>query len=79
MASLIAVCQLLALQGRMDARQLSVALKTSRPLMDAMLARLETMGKVVRFQENTTGCLSGHCQQCPQGKSACQHEWWLLR
>ena len=37
MASLIQVRDLLALQGRMDAKQLSLSLHTPQPMIDAML------------------------------------------
>ena len=51
MASLIQVRDLLALQGRMEAKQLSLSLHTPQPMIDAMLERLEAMGKAVRIQE----------------------------
>lgn len=79
MASLIEVRDLLALQGRMEAAQLSAALHTPRAMIDAMLGRLEAMGKAVRIQEEATGCLTGSCKQCPDGKNACAREWWALR
>lgn len=79
MASLIEVRDLLALQGRMEAQQLSTALHTPRAMIDAMLSRMEAMGKAVRIQEEATGCLTGSCKQCPEGKSACSREWWALR
>jgi ferrous iron transport protein C len=41
MASLIEVRDMLALQGRMEASQLSAQLHTPQPLIDAMLSRLE--------------------------------------
>ncbi|WP_253381392.1 [Fe-S]-dependent transcriptional repressor FeoC [unidentified bacterial endosymbiont] len=78
MASLIQVRDLLALQGRMEAKQLSHSLDTPQPMIDAMLARLEAMGKAVRIQEDADGCLAGSCRRCPQGK-ACLREWWALR
>lgn len=77
MASLIQVRDLLALQGRMDSRQISAALYTSQHLIDAMLHRLEMMGKAVRIQEEKECCLSGTCKHCPEGK-ACMREWWRL-
>jgi len=64
MASLIDVRDMLALQGRMDAKQLS--------------ARLQAMGKAVKVTEDADGCLSGSCKSCPEGK-ACLREWWSLR
>ncbi|WP_342323243.1 [Fe-S]-dependent transcriptional repressor FeoC [Kosakonia sp. BYX6] len=79
MASLIEVRDLLALQGRMEASQLSVALQTPKAMIDAMLDRMEAMGKAVRIQQEATGCLTGSCKQCPEGKSACLREWWVLR
>jgi len=78
MASMIQVRDLLALQGRMEARQLSLSLHTPQPMIDAMLERMEAMGKAVRIQEDTDSCLTGSCKSCPEGK-ACLREWWALR
>lgn len=78
MASLIEVRDMLALQGRMEAAQLSVQLHTPQALVDAMLSHLEAMGKVVKISEDPDGCLSGSCKSCPEGK-ACLREWWALR
>jgi ferrous iron transport protein C len=78
MASLIDVRNMLALQGRMEASQLSSALHLSRPMVEAMLCRMEAMGKVVRIQQEADVCLTGNCKACPEGKSACQQEWWSL-
>jgi len=79
MASLIEVRDLLALQGRMEASQLSLALHTPKALIDAMLARLEAMGRAVRVEEEASGCLTGSCKACPEGKTVCSREWWMLR
>lgn len=79
MASLMEVRDMLALQGRMEAKQLSARLRTPQPLIDAMLERMEAMGKVVRISETSEVCLSGSCKSCPEGKAACQQEWWALR
>ena len=79
MASLMEVRDMLALQGRMEAKQLSARLQTPQPMIDAMLERMEAMGKVVRISETSAGCLSGSCKSCPEGKVACQQEWWALR
>ncbi|HBR2877588.1 TPA: [Fe-S]-dependent transcriptional repressor FeoC [Klebsiella pneumoniae] len=79
MASLMEVRDMLALQGRMEAKQLSARLQTPQPLIDAMLERMEAMGKVVRISETSEGCLSGSCISCPEGKAACRQEWWALR
>ncbi len=57
MASLMEVRDMLALQGRMEAKQLSARLQTPQPLIDAMLERMEAMGKVVRISETSEGCL----------------------
>ena len=76
MASLMEVRDMLALQGRMEAKQLSARLQTPQPLIDAMLERMEAMGKVVRISETSEGCLSGSCKSCPEGKAACRQEWW---
>ncbi|EKI0111625.1 MAG TPA: ferrous iron transporter C [Klebsiella pneumoniae] len=79
MASLMEVRDMLALQGRMEAKQLSARLQTPQPLIDAMLERMEAMGKVVRISETSEGCLSGSCKSCPERKAACRQEWWALR
>ncbi|WP_109231776.1 [Fe-S]-dependent transcriptional repressor FeoC [Klebsiella pneumoniae] len=79
MASLMEVRDMLALQGRMEAKQLSARLQTPQPLIDAMLERMEAMGKVVRISETSEGCLSGSCKSCPEGKAACRQEWGALR
>ena len=79
MASLMEVRDMLALQGRMEAKQLSARLQTPQPLIDAMLERMEAMGKVVRISETSEGCLSGSCKSCPEGIAACRQEWWALR
>ena len=79
MASLMEVRDMLALQGRREAKQLSARLQPPQPMIDAMLERMEAMGKVVRISETSEGCLSGSCKSCPEGKVACQQEWWALR
>lgn len=79
MASLIDVRNLLALRGRMEARQLSAELHIPQAMIDAMLDRMEAMGKAARIRQPATGCLTGSCKQCPEGKSACAHELWTLR
>jgi ferrous iron transport protein C len=78
MASMIQVRDLLALRGRMEATQLSHSLNTPQPMIDAMLERLEAMGKAIRIQEEPNSCLSGSCKSCTEGK-ACLREWWALR
>lgn len=78
MASLIEVRDMLALQGRMEAKQISARLRAPQPLIDAMLGRLEAMGKAVKTTEDADGCLPGSCKSCPEGK-ACLREWWSLR
>lgn len=78
MASLIKVRDTLAQWGRLEASQLSATLQTPLPMIDAMLCRLEAMGKAKRVQESADDCLSGSCKSCPQGK-ACLREWWMLQ
>ena len=78
MASMIELRNMLALQGRMEAQQLSRALHTPQPMVDAMLMRMEAMGKAKRVQEEADGCLSGSCKSCPEGKP-CLREWWMLQ
>ena len=78
MASLIEVRDMLALQGRMEASQLSAQLHTPQAMIAAMLSRLEAMGKVMKIDEEPDGCLTGSCKSCPEGK-ACLRQWWALR
>ncbi|EOI3456998.1 [Fe-S]-dependent transcriptional repressor FeoC [Cronobacter turicensis] len=78
MATLIEVRDLLALSGRMDVQRISEQLATPLPLVNAMLSRLEAMGKAERQEEWLSGCLSGSCRHCPEGK-ACRKEVWRLR
>ena len=77
MASMIELRDTLALQGRMEARQLSQALHKPQPMVDAMLLRLEAMGKAKRIIDDPQSCLTGSCKSCPEGK-ACRRELWTL-
>lgn len=77
MATLIEVRDLLALRGRLAAQQISEQLATPLPMINALLSRLEAMGKIQRLEEDIGGCLSGSCRSCPEGK-ACRHEIWML-
>jgi len=78
MTTLIQVRDLLALQGRLEASQMSELLATPRPMIDAMLSRLEAMGRAKRVTEDLSGCLSGSCKRCPEG-NACQKKFWTLQ
>ncbi|WNY82563.1 [Fe-S]-dependent transcriptional repressor FeoC [Cronobacter dublinensis] len=78
MATLMEMRDLLALSGRMDAQRISDQLAAPLPLINAMLGRLEAMGKAERQEEELSGCLSGSCRRCPEGK-ACRKEVWRLR
>ncbi|WP_330984989.1 MULTISPECIES: [Fe-S]-dependent transcriptional repressor FeoC [Enterobacterales] len=78
MASMIELRDLLALQGRMEVQQLSHVLHTPQPMIEAMLLRLEAMGKAKRVTDDVSDCLSGSCKSCPEGK-ACVREWWVLQ
>ncbi|ELY2795338.1 [Fe-S]-dependent transcriptional repressor FeoC [Cronobacter dublinensis] len=78
MATLMEVRDLLALSGRMDAQRISDQLAAPLPLINAMLSRLEAMGKAERQEEELSGCPSGSCRRCPEGK-ACRKEVWRLR
>lgn len=77
MASLFEIRDMLALHGKMEASTLSTTLHTPLAMMEAMLGRLEALGKARRVQEDLGGCLSGQCRECPDGK-ACLREWWML-
>lgn len=77
MASLFEIRDMLALHGKMEASTLSTTLHTPLAMMEAMLGRLEALGKARRVQEDPGGCLSGQCRESPDGK-ACLREWWML-
>lgn len=77
MASLIDVRNALALQGRLEAIQISQQLATPLPLVNAMLARLEAMGKAKRMRDDPGDCLTGSCKSCPEGEK-CVREVWML-
>ena len=78
MATLMDIRNALALQGRLEARQLSQQLATPLPMVMAMLMRLEDMGKAQRITEDASACLSGSCKHCSEGKD-CSKELWSLR
>lgn len=78
MATLMDLRNTLALQGRLEASQLSQQLTTPLPMIMAMLMRLEAMGKAQRIIEDTSACMTGSCKHCPEGKS-CSKELWTLR
>lgn len=78
MASLIEIRDVLALQGRLDASQISQLLTMPLPLVNAMLSRLELMGKAIKVTEDPSDCLTGSCKSCPEGKK-CIREVWTLQ
>lgn len=77
MATLTQVRDLLALRGRMEARQIGQTLNAPLPLVVAMLERLEAMGRAVRVSDDANSCLSGSCRSCPEGQR-CLTERWML-
>lgn len=77
MASMIEIRDALALQGRLDAPQISQLLATPLPLVNAMLGRLEAMGKAMRITEDPADGMTGGCKSCPEGKK-CVREIWML-
>ncbi|CAM3515021.1 MULTISPECIES: [Fe-S]-dependent transcriptional repressor FeoC [Yersinia] len=68
MASLMQLRDTLALNGCMEASQLSQQLAAPLPLVEAMLERLIAMGKLERIEQDNSGCLSGSCKSCPEGQ-----------
>lgn len=78
MATLMDIRDTLALQGRLEATQLSQQLTLPLPLVMAMLMRLEAMGKAQRIIDNAHGSLTGSCKSCPESKG-CIKELWMLR
>ncbi|EKN3345794.1 [Fe-S]-dependent transcriptional repressor FeoC [Yersinia ruckeri] len=69
MASLMQLRDAIALNGRMEASQLSQLLAAPLPLIEAMLERLIAMGKLKRIEQDNSGCLSGGCKSCPEGQT----------
>lgn len=78
MTSILAIRDMLALQGRMESKALSQRLNASHALVVAMLERMEALGKVTRIIDEGDGCLSGSCRGCPEGKN-CRRELWALK
>ncbi|WP_436877307.1 FeoC-like transcriptional regulator [Siccibacter turicensis] len=78
MTSLMAIRDMLALEGRLQAAQIGQRTATPLPLVEAMLKQLEAMGRVVSLSANEAGCATGACRTCPEEK-ACQPRWWALR
>lgn len=69
MANLLQVRDALALCGSAQAQQLSRQLNAPLPLVQAMLDRLIALGKAERRIVDGSGCLSGACKSCPEGKA----------
>lgn len=78
MVSMIAVRDLLSLQGQMDSATISRQLNASPALIEAMLERMEAMGKVARVLATTQACVSGSCRGCPEGSQCRPQQWTLL-
>lgn len=79
MVSLIEVRDAIALQGKVNASQLSHQLAASRPLVEAMLDRLVAMGKLVRIEQDDSDCLSSGCKSCPEAKKCITVEYEIKR
>lgn len=78
MTTLIAIRDMLALEGRLQAVQISQRTGSPLPLVEAMLQRLKAMGKAECVVQEENACLSGSCRGCPEGKQ-CLAYWWQLR
>ncbi|MEA1063080.1 [Fe-S]-dependent transcriptional repressor FeoC [Erwinia sp. HR93] len=78
MAGLREVRDLLALQGRMEARSISAQLNVPLPRIEALLNHLEMMGKAQRTEMDSSSCLTGSCRRCPEA-TRCTREYWSLR
>ncbi|ATM87854.1 FeoC-like transcriptional regulator [Yersinia massiliensis] len=79
MASLLQLRDAIALSGHVGAAQLSQQLATPLPLIEAMLERLTAMGKVERIELDNSGCLTGSCKSCPEGKNQCHTVVYQLK
>lgn len=75
---MMAIRDLLALQGRMDSANISRRLNASPALVNAMLERMEAMGKVARVLSSPESCSTGLCKGCPQGQRCGTEQWTLL-
>lgn len=64
MTDLFKIRNAIALNGMMDADQLSRLLHTPLPFMEAMLSQLTIMGKIEAVEEEQTGCNSRYCKSC---------------
>ncbi|BDH44257.1 putative [Fe-S]-dependent transcriptional repressor [Salmonella enterica subsp. enterica serovar Choleraesuis] len=78
MVSMLAIRDVLALQGRMDSSAISHQLKASPALVQAMLERMEAMGKVARVVASSDNCYSGSCRGCPESKRCATEQWTLM-
>ncbi|WP_145490287.1 FeoC-like transcriptional regulator [Yersinia aleksiciae] len=79
MASLLQLRDAIALSGSADAHQLSQQLAAPLPLVEAMLERLAAMGKIERIEQDNSGCLTGSCKSCPEGKNQCHTVIYQLK
>lgn len=68
MTDLFKIRSAIALNGMMDAPQLSRLLDTPLPLMEAMLLQLASMGKIKPVEQHNNGCMVGHCKSCLHNK-----------
>lgn len=78
-ASLVQLRDAIALSGSADASQLSHQLAMPLPLVEAMLEKLTAMGKIERIEQDNSGCLTGSCKSCPEGKNQCSTVIYQLK
>ncbi|EKT57188.1 FeoC-like transcriptional regulator [Providencia burhodogranariea] len=77
MVSLLQIRDLIALYGQADINLLSEQLKAPKPLIQAMIDKLVSMGKLEEV--DFSACLTGSsCKSCPEG-SNCTHHVYKIK
>lgn len=71
MVSMLQIRDLIALYGQADVQFLSAQLKTPTPLINAMIEKLVSLGKIEKV--DVSACLTGlSCKGCPESQD-CTH------
>ncbi|KAA8998114.1 ferrous iron transporter C [Affinibrenneria salicis] len=67
-AGLLQLCEALADDGGLPARQLSQRLALPLPLVQSMLEWLTAKGRVERVDSTPPACPTAGCRHCPAGR-----------
>lgn len=76
MSSLVAICDTLALNGELEARQISCQLALAPSRVEAMLAQLLRMGRVTQLKKVSQTKTA--CQGCPENSQCSKVVYRLL-